>query len=104
MTQGIIEDRLFVLYKYPVPAASDRGIGDPVVDVNNCTDGVEANNAPNLLSVCTSNICSEDMVKLRSQEIHVDDDNNTAPCNVPRLVETTADTSTLEERGYYFPP
>ena len=56
------EDSLFVLAEAVIPVASDGGIGPLAVDGNNRDDGAEANYAPILLSVCTSDIRSEDMV------------------------------------------
>ena len=51
------EDILFVLAEVFIPAVSAGGIGHLAVDGNNCTDGEEANDAPILLSIRTSNLC-----------------------------------------------
>ena len=63
------------------------------VDGNNNADDAEANNAPILLSGCTSNIRSEDMVEFRYQGIAIDDDNDPEPENAPIQGETTTGTS-----------
>ena len=95
MIQGIIDNSLFVLAESPVLAAGSRGIGALVVGRNDCIDGAEANDAPNLISGRTSNIHSEDMAELRRQVIAIDDDNYPATDNVPRQGETTAGTVNL---------
>ena len=93
------EDSLFFLAEAVIPVASAGGIGPLAVDVNNCVDGAEANDAPILLSDRTSNLRSEDMVELRRQGIAINDDNNTAPENVPRQGETTTDTGNWRREG-----
>ena len=56
MTQEGTKEIFFVLAEAPVPAAGAGGIGALAVGRNYCTDGSEANNAPNLLSGRTSNL------------------------------------------------
>ena len=72
------------------------------VGENNCTDGVEANYAPNLLSGRTSNLCSEDMAQLFCQGISISGDNNPAPENVPRQGDTNAGYSNFQNYFAYF--
>ena len=57
VTQGT-EDSLFFLAEVPIPATGAGGIDALAVGGNNRTDGAEANDAPNLLLVCTLNIHS----------------------------------------------
>ena len=96
VTLEVEEDILFVLAEAVIPAVSAGAIGPLTFDQTNRADGVEANDAPILLSGRTSNIRSEDMVELRRQGIDIDDDNNPAPDNVPRQGENT--TSTVDWR------
>ena len=56
MTQNGTEYSLFVLAEDPVPSAGDGGIGALTVGGNNCTNGAESNNAPNLLLGRKSNL------------------------------------------------
>ena len=86
------DDSLFVLSESVIPAASNGGIDTLSVCGKNCTDGEEANNAPNLLLGCTSNLRLEDMVELCRQGIAIDDDNYPAPENVPRQGDTNTGT------------
>ena len=58
------DDNLFVLAEAAIPAFSAGAIGPLAVDEKNRADGAEANNASILLSSCTSNLRSEDMVDL----------------------------------------
>ena len=62
------------------------------VDEKNCADGAEEKDALILLLVRTSDLRLEDMVELFRQGIAIDYDNDPAPENVPRQVETTAGT------------
>ena len=73
------EDSLFLLEEAVIPAASDGDIGPLAVDRNKRADDAEANDAPILLSGCTSNQGLEDMVGLRRQGIAIDYDNDPAP-------------------------
>ena len=50
------EDSLFFLSEAVIPDVSTGAIGPMSVDENNCADGAEANYAPILLSVRTSNL------------------------------------------------
>ena len=61
VTQEGTEEILFVLSKAPVPAAGAGDIGALAVGINDHTDGAKANDAQNLLSGRTSNLCSKDM-------------------------------------------
>ena len=61
MIQEGTANSLFVLAEALVPAAGAEGIGALEFGGNNHNDGAEANNPPNLLSGCTSNLRSEDM-------------------------------------------
>ena len=79
MTKEDEEDSQFVLAESIILAASAGGIGPLEVDENNRADGTEANNAPILLSGCTSNLRSEDMVELHRHGIAIYYDNNPAP-------------------------
>ena len=97
------EDSLFVLAEDFVPAASAGGIGPLAVDGNNIVDGAEANDAPILLSGCTSNLRLEDMVELFRQGIAIDDDKDTAPDNVPIQGETTLAPVVGGERVLFSP-
>ena len=83
---------LFVLEEAVVPAASAGFICPLTVGGNNRTGGEEANNAPNLLMVRTSNLRLEYMAELCRQGISIDDDNDSAPENVSRQCETTVET------------
>ena len=56
MTQKGTYYSLSVLAEDPVPADGDGGIGSLSVGVNNCTDGAESNDAPNLLLGRKSNL------------------------------------------------
>ena len=97
------DDSLFVLSESVIPAASNGGIGPLVFDGNNCFDGEEANDAPILLSGRTLSLRSEDMVELCRQGISIDDDNDTAPENVPRQGETNIGTVNLRREGIICP-
>ena len=103
MTEEVEEGSIFVLADDVAPAASNGGIDTLSVCGNNCTDGEEANDAPNLLLGCTSNLRLEDMAKLRRQGIDIDDDNNTSPENVPIQGETTSGTVNWRREGIIFP-
>ena len=92
VTQEGTEESLFFLAEAPIPAAGKGGICALSVDRKDHTDGAEANDAPNLLSGCTSNLRSEDMAEICHQWIAIDDDNNPEMENVPRQGETTAGT------------
>ena len=83
MTQEGEEGILFFLAEAIIPAVSAGSIGTLKFDQTNFADGAEANDAPTLLSVRTSNLRSEDMVELLRQGISIDDDNDPAPENVP---------------------
>ena len=87
-----MEESLFVLAKDPVLAAGAGGIGSLVVNIHNRTDGAEANDALNLLSGCTSNLCLEDMAEIRRQGITIDDNNDPEPYKFPRQGKTTTGT------------
>ena len=97
------EDSLFFPAKYTVPAADSGGIGAMSVDRNDCTDGAEANDAPNLLSGRTSKIRSEDMAELHRQYISIDDDNNPALDIAPIQGETTTGTGKWRREGIICP-
>ena len=84
MTQEGTYYILFVLSKAAIPDAGAGGIGSLAVDRNNRTDGAESNNAPNLLSGCTSNLHYEDMADILHKWIDIAGDNNPVPKNVPR--------------------
>ena len=56
MTQKGTYYSLSVLAEDPVPADGDGGIGSLSVGINNCTDGAESNDAPNLLLGRKSNL------------------------------------------------
>ena len=56
VTQDDEEDSLFVLAEDVIPAVSAGAIDPLTFDQTNCADGAEANNAPTLLSVRTSNL------------------------------------------------
>ena len=103
MTKEGEEDSLFVLSEAVIPAFSAGDIGTLAVDEKNCADGAEANDAPILLSGRTSNLRLEDMMELRYQGIAIDDDNNTAPENVPRQGETTTGTGNWRREGIICP-
>ena len=92
VTQEGTEEILFVLSKAPVPAAGAGDIGALAVGINDHTDGAKANDAQNLLSGRTSNLCSEEMEELCRQGIAINDDNNLSPENAPRQGETTTGT------------
>ena len=64
VTQEGEEDSFFVLAEAIIPDVSAGDICPLTFDQTNCADGAEANDAPILLSVRTSNIRSEDMVEL----------------------------------------
>ena len=83
MTQEGTENRIFVLSEAPVSAVGAGGIGAIEVGENNRTNGAESNDAPKLLSHCTSNLRSEDMAELCCQGIAINDDNNPKPDNFP---------------------
>ena len=85
VTQEGEEDSLFVLAESVIPTVSAGAIGPLTFDQTNRADGAEANDAPILLSGRTSNIRLEDMVEHLRQGISIDDDNDPAPENVPRL-------------------
>ena len=53
MAKEVEEGSIFVLADDVAPAASNGGIDTLSVCGNNCTDGEEANDAPNLLLGCT---------------------------------------------------
>ena len=90
---------LFVLVEALVPAEGDGCIVALAVDRNDCTDGTEANDAQNVLSGRTLNIYLEDMAELRRQGISTEDDNNSAPQNVPRQGETNDGTCNWRREG-----
>ena len=71
VTQEGEEDSLFVLVEAAIPAVSAGSIGTLKFDQTNRADGAEANDAPILLSGCTSNLRSEDVVELRCQGISI---------------------------------
>ena len=58
VTQEGTEDSLFLLSKDSIPSTGAVGIGDLELGINDHTDYEEANGATNLLSVCSSNLCS----------------------------------------------
>ena len=89
VTQEGEEGSLFVLSEAAIANVSAGSIFPLVFDQTSCADGAEANNAPILLSVCTSNLRLEDMVELCRQGFYIDDDNDPAPENVPRQGENT---------------
>ena len=72
MTQEGEKDSLFVLAEAVIPTVSAGVIGLLAVDESNRADGAEANNAPILLSGCTSNLRLEDMVELCRQGIAIE--------------------------------
>ena len=84
VTQYGTENSLFVLAEAPVPADIAGEKGALEFGGNNFTDGAEANDTPNLLSTCMSTLHLEDMAELCLQGIAIDNDNNTAPENIPR--------------------
>ena len=105
MTKQGEEERIFVLSEAVIPAVSAVAIGPLAVDENNRAEGAEANDAPILLSGCTSNLRSEDMVELCRQGIAINDDNNPAPENVPQHGETTTGTGNWRrEHGFCLQP
>ena len=83
VTQEGEEDSL--LAEDVIPTVRARSIDSLEFYQTNRADGEEANDALVLLSGRTSNLRSEDMVGLLRQGIAIDDDNDTAPENVPRL-------------------
>ena len=103
MTQEGEEDSLFVLAESVIPAVSAGAIGPLTFDQTDCADGAEAKDASILISVRTSDLCSEDMVELRRQVISIDDDNNPAPENVPRQGENTTRTGNWKREGVICP-
>ena len=103
VTEEVEEDTLFVLLGVVIPAASAGGIGPLAVYGNSRADATEAKDAPILLSGLTLNIRLEYMVELRRQSIAINDDNDLAPDNVPRQVETTTGTGNLRREGIICP-
>ena len=67
MTKEGEEDHIFFLAEAFIPDVIAGAIYPLAFDENNHSDGAEENDAPVLLSVCTSNLHLEDMVELRRQ-------------------------------------
>ena len=103
VTQEGEEGGLFVLAEAVIPAVSAGAIGPLTFDQTNRADDAESNDAPILLSDRTSNLRSEDMVELRRQGIAIDDDNDSAPDNVPRNGDTTTGTGNWRREGIICP-
>ena len=103
VTKEGTQESLFVLEESVVPAAGAGGIGALAIGGNNHTDGVEANDAANLLSVCTLNLRSEDMAEIRRKGITTYDDNDPEPENVPSQGGTTAGTGNCRIEGIICP-
>ena len=97
------EDSLFFLTEAVIHAVSVGAIVTLSVDENNCADGAEANDALILLLGRTLNLHSEDMVELCCQGIAIDNDNNSAPENVPREGETTTGIGNWRREGIICP-
>ena len=103
VTQEGEEDSLFVLAEAVIPSVSAGAIGPLTFDQTNRADVAEANDAPTLLSVRTSNLRLEDMVELRRKVISIDGDIDPAPDNVPRQGENTTRTGNWRREGIICP-
>ena len=103
MTKESEEDSLFVIAEDVITSVGTGDIGPLAVDENNCAEGVEANDAPILLSGRMLNLRLEDMVELCRQGIAIGDDKNPARENFHRQGETTTGTGNWRRESIICP-